>query len=373
MARAALILLPVALAVGALCINVSSPSYGFDFHGGMWRAAHLIRAGGSPYPPADARVLLRDLNAFIPPPLLALIALPFSFLSWSAAIVAWNLVCAGAFVLALRLVGVRDWRLVALAVCSLPVVFSIGFGQPEGLLALGVAAAWRWRGSARGAVAVGAIVAAKLIVGPLVLWLLATRRWRAAAIASGSAIALLAVSWAAIGFQGLSAYPRLLAADARAFETRTHSTIALFIRAGISAHTAQILAVFAAALIAAAVVHRSGRSDQGLFIAAMAFSLLASPLLELHYLTLAIITLAIARPRLDGLWLLAINVFWLSPRDETHSAWLIALVLAATALILIRAAEPSRGFRIRDRAAATSEPTSEPTAVTPIAASTLGG
>ena len=34
---------------------------------------------------------LRERNAFIPPPLLALIAIPFAALPWTLAIILWNL------------------------------------------------------------------------------------------------------------------------------------------------------------------------------------------------------------------------------------------------------------------------------------------
>ena len=343
LARTGLMLLPVVLAFAALAVNLGSPTYGSDFHGGMWKAAHAILAGHTPYVRPNPGLLVRELNAFIPPPVLALVALPFAFVPWISAIIAWNLACLGAMLLALRLVGVRDWRLYALILCSLPFVTSIGFGQPEGLLCLGVAIAWRWRDSWRGALAVGAIIAAKLIVWPLVLWLLATRRFREALVAATSAVVLLTLSWAVIGFDGLRAYPRLLTADAHAFAARTHSIISFLLRMGASSQVAQLVAILAAGALAIAILRRSGRSDRGWFVAAIAVSLVASPLLEMHYLTLALITLAIARPQLALVWLFAINVYWLSPRDAPHFVWQIPLVLGATAFILLSAAQPEQG------------------------------
>lgn len=344
-----LMLLPAVLAFAALAVNLGSPTYGSDFHGGMWKAAHAILAGHTPYVQANASLLVRELNAFIPPPVLALLALPFAFLPWISAVIAWDLACLAAMLLALRLVGVRDWRLYALLLCSLPFVTSIGFGQPEGLLCLGVAIAWRWRDSWRGALAVGLIIAAKLIVWPLVLWLLATRRFREALIAATSAVVLLSLSWAVIGFDGLQAYPRLLAADAHAFAARTHSISSLLLRMGTPSHVAQLVSILAAGALAVAILKQAGRSDRGWFIAAIAVSLIASPLLEMHYLTLALIALAIARPKLDLLWLFAINVFWLSPRDAPHYVWQIPLVLAATAFILLSAAQPEPEARVARR------------------------
>jgi Glycosyltransferase family 87 len=329
-----LMLLPVALAAIALYANARGHSYGFDFRGGMWKAGRALLAGRSPYPPPDVQLLLRERNLFIPPPLLALIAVPFAALPWTLAIILWNLVCVAALAAALYLVGVRDWRLYPLAVCSYPFVSSIGFGQSEALLALGLAAAWRWRGSIGGAVAVGALIAAKLLLWPLAIWLLLTRGVRAAGIALAAAAALLAGSWACIGFKGLAAYPSLLAADARAFDDRTHSVTSGLMRLGASVAVAQVLAIVIAGAVSGAIVRRYRPGDRGYFAAAIAFSLLASTLMEMHYLTVLLVLLAIARPRLDALWLFAINVFWLSPLEPPRTLWQIALVVASTTLIL---------------------------------------
>jgi hypothetical protein len=337
LARRGLMLLPLVLAVGILYLNARyGNTFGYDFRGGMWKAAHAVLAGKTPYPPPHTNVLLRQLNAYIPPPLFALVAVPFTVVSWPLAIVSWSLVSLGAFLGALYLVGVRDWRLYPLAACSFPFVCTLGFGQTEGLLALGLATAWRWRDSRPGALAVGALVAAKLIVWPLVIWLLLTRRVRAARTAAASAVSLLIVSWACIGFKGLSIYLKLLAADGRAFANRTHSITALFMHMGVSQSAAEVLGVILALAGAAVLVHRFWRDDETLFLVAVGFSLLASPMLEMHYLTLLLIPLAIVRPRVDALWVFAANVFWLSPH-EPASTWQIVLVLLAVGVVLARA------------------------------------
>jgi alpha-1,2-mannosyltransferase len=330
--------IPFLLGIGVLCLNAHGHAFGMDFRGGMWTAGKAILAGRSPNPPANVHVLDHNRYAFIPPPPLAVLAVPFAVLPFTLAIVLWDVLSLAALLGALYLVGVRDWRL-ALAACSFPFISTLGFGQTEGILALGLAAAWRWRDSLPGAVAVGALIAAKLLVWPLLIWLLVTRRFRIAAAAVGFAIALLVVSWGTIGFKGLLAYPSLLIADARSAEDRTHSITSLLMRIGVSGSLAQTLALAIAAIIAAVIVSRSRRSDLGYYVAAIAFSLLASTLLEMHYLTLLLIPLAIARPRLDLLWLFAINVFWLSPHDPAGALWQIALVLASTTIILISSRE----------------------------------
>lgn len=337
-------LMAVALGVAALSLglNALSRSYGFDFHGGMWQAGHAVLSGHSPYPPADAALLARTRNAFIPPPLFALIAVPFSLLNWGAAVGLWNLTCLGAMLGALRLVGIRDVRVMIVAVCSFPFVSSLGFGQTEGLLALGLAAGWRWRDSAAGAIAIGLIVAAKLFVWPLAIWLLVTRGVRAGAIAAVTAGTALLLSWAVIGFDGLSGYPGLVLADLHAFRARTHSVTAALIRLGAGATVAQLAAVAIAVLTAGMIVRAGRRSDRALFTAAVAFSLLSSTLLEMHYIALTLIPLAIARPRYNRLWAFAGLIFWVSPQEPPRSVWQIVVVVGSLVLLLLRASRPAQ-------------------------------
>ena len=89
---------------------------------------------------------------------------------------------------ALWILGVRDWRCYVIALTSPVVVHGLYYGNLTIVMVLLVALAWRYRERARIAgLALGAAVAAKLFVWPLVVWLLLTRRFRAAAWAIGSA------------------------------------------------------------------------------------------------------------------------------------------------------------------------------------------
>jgi hypothetical protein len=328
-------LLALAFAAFTLYANARGSQYGFDFHGGIWKAGQDLLAGRSPYPDADAGGLLVPGNAYVLPPLLGVIAVPFSVLPFTLAIVLWNVVCAAALVAALALLGVRDRRIYLLALCSFPFVASLALGQPDGLLALAAALAWRFRGSWKGGLAVGALIAAKLFAWPLVIWLLATRRFRAAAVAAGSSLLFTGLSWALFGFKGLTAYPRLLAADARAFEVRSHSVVALALRLGASEELGRLLMVGVAVALALIALRVSRGGDLGWFSVALAFGLLTSPILWSHYLTLLFVPLAISRRRADAIWLLTI-AFWLSHQEPPAHVWQVGLVLltigAVTAL-----------------------------------------
>jgi len=335
-----LVLVGAAVAALTLYMAVRGSIYGFDFHGGAWPAGRDILAGHSPYPAPNPAKLLVPGNSYIPPPPLAFLSVPFSLLPFVPAVVAWGVACTAALVLALRIVGVRDWRVYGLALTSFPFVASLGLGQPDGLLALGVAVAWRYRSSWRGAAAVGMVIAVKLLAWPLLIWLLATRRFRQAGAATAVAIGAVGGSWALIGFKGISEYRHLLAADATAFQVRSHSVVAAALRLGTTPHVARLLAVAVALAVAAIVVHLAGDRDLGAFTAALAFGLLASPIMWTHYLVILFVPLAVAHRRAGAAWLATI-AYWISPLEPPPHVWKVVFVLALTAALSVLAAGPA--------------------------------
>jgi hypothetical protein len=136
-----------------------------------------------------------------------------------------------------------------------------------------------------------------------------------------------------------------LAADARAFEVRSHSVVALTMRLGASEHVGRLLMVGVAVALALIALRLSRGGDLGWFSAALAFGLLMSPILWSHYLTLLFVPLAISRRRADALWLLTI-AFWLSHQEPPAHAWQVGLVLltigAVTALGVAGPRSPAR-------------------------------
>jgi hypothetical protein len=347
--RRFLIVQSAVLAVLLVYLSAKTGHYGSDFRGGAWKAGHDVLAGRSPYAPPVVSRLIALRSAFIPPPLLALIAVPFAALPFAAAVVLWSLVCSSAFAGALFLLGVRDWRFYLVAFCSYPFVASLMFGQPDGLLALAAACAWRYRDSPRGAVAVGALIAAKLVAWPLVLWLVATKRLRGALLAVASTVGFLAFSWAAIGFNGLASYPQLLSADARAFGSKSYSPVAEIMRLGGSASLAQVLAVILAAAVLLGAVRVTRGSDRGWFAGAVAFGLLASPLLEICYLVLLFVPLAIGRRRPEGIVWIA-TALWLAPwalwPAHLRAVQLAIVITLVTSVAVLAGRSPVRVSRL---------------------------
>jgi alpha-1,2-mannosyltransferase len=341
------IALLVVVAIVPLLVWIRSGRFGLDFHWTMWRAGRDVLAGRSPYPAANAHALyvqtyVANRPPFVWPALLAVVAVPFALLPYPVALVLWTVICIAAFVAALRILGVRDGRLYVICLCSWPFVAATAYGQPSALLVLGAAVAWRYRDSWQGPVAIGALIAAKLLAWPLVLWLLVTRRVRGALFAACSALALLVVPWAAIGMKGLAGYPRLVAADAKSAESVAHSIVSLCLRLGVAAPAATWVAIVLAAAAALAVVRAARWSDLGWFTAALFFGLYSSPLVWPHYLVLLFVPLAIARPRLSRLWLLPLAL-WLSPWFAKPAVWQIGVELATALAIVLAIAYRAAG------------------------------
>jgi hypothetical protein len=204
-------------------------------------------------------------------------------------------------------------------------------GQSEGLFLLALAVAWQHRDSWAGGVAVGALIAAKLVAWPLVLWLVFTRRWRASAIAVLAAVGLLAASWAPIDFNGLLQYPHLLSADAHAFEdwSNSFSFVWLGMHLGASRGAATAIAVIAGSGGGLLIALWARGSDQGWFSAAVMVGLLISPLLWTHYLVVLFAPLAVGRRRAIVPWLWTVS-FWIVLLSPTHLlAWLVMVAGSA--------------------------------------------
>jgi hypothetical protein len=303
----------------------------FDLHV-MWQAGHDVITGQSPYP-------------FVYPAPAAFLMAPFGALPWGVAVVAFTLTLVGALILALRLLGVRDWRCYAVALASLPMASSIMIGTLSPLLAVAAAAAWRYRD--RGIVVASAIVAAvvtKIFLWPLVIWLLATRRFRTAATAVALGVALTLGSWAMLGFDGLRDYAGGLERIAGLVQERSYSPFALFRLLGLSSGSARlaVAALTIAALAAIVAVARGHDGDRRSFILALGAGFLASPIIWMHYLVVLFVPIALYRPRLTAAWIAPLAYWFLAGQENQGSAARIAVMLAVTTAALALAMWRSR-------------------------------
>jgi hypothetical protein len=316
--------------------------FAFDFRV-FWHAGRDVLHERSPYPtPATvARAsTLEPHSFFVYPPIVALIVIPLSILPFAVAAAIYTACLLLCFWGALRVLGVTDWRCHSVVLVSVPVLSAIRLGSITPLLVLAIAIAWRHRElwPIAGA-AVGAAIVAKLFVWPLLLWLVLTRRFKAAAAAAIGASALTMLAWAVLGFRGLVNYPSLLHNLSDVEGSEGFSLMAATARIGLpaSGYSWLLLAV-PASLALLAMCRRAGSArgvDERLFSATIGITLLLTPILWLHYYALLIVPLALRRRTFGLEWMLLLG-FWISPFEEpTHFAlWRIAL---ATALVVLLA------------------------------------
>jgi hypothetical protein len=242
-----------------------------------------------------------------------LVLLPLSLLPWWLALTVWTGLIVTCTLVTLYLLGVRDLRIYILTGTSMPVVLGVVYGNLTLILLLGLALAWRYRDRAVtvGAL-VGALVVMKVFLWPLALWLIATRRYRAAAVAAGGAAATVLLSWAAIGFEGLRDYPDLLRELSDVYAAATQSLYALGVNIGLGDTGGTLLATAVGSTLLAGtfVLARRNDGDRRAFSAAILASIALSPIVWIYYFSLLVVPLVLSRPRLTWAWAL-VPAFWL--------------------------------------------------------------
>jgi hypothetical protein len=317
--------MPVVLLVGAAATWARSHTLAFDFDRAYLPAAHLVLHGSSPYGPAT-RAVLSSQTAFVYPPIAAFLAAPLAVLPSHAANVLVTLLAAFAVAAILVLLGVRDWRCFGAVFLWMPTTSAIHLGTATVVLALGVALVWRWREHAvRAGLVLGLVVALKLFLWPLVVWLVVTKRSRAAGVAVGSAIVLLLAPWAPIHGAGLTSYPHRLSLLSSLEARRGFSPAALLAQLGVGWGTAQALG-YGLGVVLLAVAYRRRRSEAEALGLVCAASLLLTPILWPNYLLIMLVPLAVLRPRFGIVWLLPVILLGQAVIDPP--VWEVATFLA---------------------------------------------
>ena len=331
----------------------------FDFAIFM-QAGEAVRDGASPYVGADAVITEDQPAPYVYPPLLAIAVAPLTFLPEKVAGsstpgVLFTLVLIACVIGTMVALGVSDWRCYPVALLYSPTLENVEYGAIGPILALLVALGWRHRDRAVGAgVSIGVAVVLKVFLWPLVVWLAATRRWRAAVVAVAAGVGLALVSWVAIGFRGLLDYPSLLRRLSDLEAESSYSAFATLRALDVPELAARsvVVAVAAALLVlawrAARASDDGAEADRRSLTLALAAGLVLTPILWLHYLVLLIVPIALARPRLSALWFapLALTLFealdWYRgwPRGDGPALASVALVVAVVFVGALRRGGP---------------------------------
>lgn len=331
--RAGSILLVIAAGIllGYLLVVTVGPRTVTDFENWLYGAAVDVLNGKSPYDPIGDAALAAGLG-YVYPPLAAIVAVPLTVLPVGAAGIVVMVILALGVAMTLFVMGVRDLRCYAIAYVWPPVFSAIQTGNVTIPLCLAAAVAWRYRdrSSVTGA-ALGLSLAAKALLWPLVLWLVCTRRWMAAAVSAVVAVLGVLVSWAVIGFAGMGEYLELVRRLTALLAQESYSVYALALDVGISHGVAKALGVaVAVGLLATVVVLGRRGDDRRAFALAVVAALACSPLVWLHYFALLLVVVAVMQPRFGPAWFVPLAMF---ASTGTHNGTTLqtALTLAAAA------------------------------------------
>ena len=331
-AAAVMLLLGATFAV----FSADSDRIGFDLRAGYLPAAEAIQDGDSPYAdPDDPSLDLR--RAYVYPPQVAIGLVPLTWLPTDLAAFLVFLAAVAALLGAVAIVGVRDVRCYAAVLLWAPSWNALDTLNVSAGLALGVALVWRLRATLWPlAATLGLMVSVKLFLWPLLAWAGLVRRPLAAVLGLGLGLAVAFGSWAAIGFAGLREYPELLS---KVGDQENYSIVAVADEIGLGSLGPAITALVGGALLVASVWWARREREVRSFTLAVAACLALSPVVWLHYLTLLIAPLGLARPRFSALWLLPI-VLWVSPRDENGEGLQpfvpMVVVIAMVVLLVLR-------------------------------------
>lgn len=343
----------------ALCAAAPLMVLGWDLHaatsvGGVavdlqhayLGAAREVAHGRTPYP-APQTAPLGTGAVYVYPPLTAFLTTPLLLVPQGVAVWVGIAAMLACFAGALWILDVRDYRCYGIALLWLPTLAAVQSANLSLPLLLAVAVGWRYRSRARGAVAIGAGIAGKLILWPMIVWLVAARRYRPAMLAVTSAGALIIGPWALLSFQGVGTYWRLARDLEKIMGPRSYTAAALLQRLGVAHATALGMMVGAAVLALAAISALHGAEPRSFALAVLA-SLLLSPIVWLHYFVLLAAPIAIYRPRFSPAWLLPL-VLWACPvashdgLGTSGSAWQIILALTVAIVLASSLRETHRG------------------------------
>jgi hypothetical protein len=316
--------LPVAVVTTMFVIGLVTGPLALDFDTELYPQAKEILAGHNPWPEA------------IWPPLAAAVSAPFTILPATGAGVAFGLAGLACTAGALWLVGVRDWRVFGIVGLWPPVLGDIRIGHLTPLLCLLAALLWRYRDHhLRAGLALGVATGVKFFLWPLGLWLAACGRIRAAVVgalvAAGSVLVLAP-------FIPLDEYIRTLRKVSARFDQDSYSLFGFLTQLDVPDTAARAAALAVGATLLVLTWRRTS------FTLAIAAALVLSPIVWFDFYALALVPLAIARPRLSAIWFLPL-LTWGLPNSgiDTDPVWGVGRELAVFTVVFLVAArgEPS--------------------------------
>lgn len=321
----------------------AASAFSNGFAGGDFRNWLIMVHGHAPYAWTTAD---RAAGLSFPYPAFTWLMLqPFTGLSPTAAGVLAMLACLLALAGAMRVLGVRDWRIYGVLLLWSPVIVGWRTGNLTLPLALGLALLWRWRDrpAAVGALA-GLMISVKPTMFPVALWLIGTRRYRGLAWTAITGLSLNAIAWSVLGWNELRPWLHLVSLQSRELYRTGYSVIAFLAHLGVGRSAASAVQIALSLAVAAGCLVLARRHrEKAAYGLACVLALVASPLIDQHYFALLVVPLALVLPRLAWLWILPV-VLWVCPATGGPAwqvgVWMIS-ALILTIEILRRSSEPA--------------------------------
>jgi alpha-1,2-mannosyltransferase len=342
----------VAVLAAAVAFSAAQGRLGWDVRFAYLPASELVLDGASPYPTLDDPIL-EDQKGYVYPPQLALLLTPLTVLPVGVAsfLAACGMIVL--LVLTLRILEIRDARCYAAALLWVPSISGVLLSNLSIPLAFALAVVWRYRDRVGPPAAVlGLAVSAKLVLWPMFVWMVATRRFRATALALATGAAVTIASWAVIGFAGFTGYPDLVRRLSEIQSENSYSIVGMASEAGLEPWVGRALTLVVGAVLLLGCLEFARRADEArAFTCAVAATLAISPIVWLHYLVVLLVPMAILRPRFSALWLLPV-LLWVSPKPGYAQGF--ATFIPAVAVVILLVALLARPVPRSEVAAATS-------------------
>jgi hypothetical protein len=332
---------PVALAV-LIYASVKKNSLAIDFARAYLPAAHKVIHGHSPYAPVTSKALALG-SEFVYPPLTAWLVAPFAALPLSVAEALAVTLAVLAVAAVLLLVGVRDWRCLMIALLWVPTFAAIQTANLALPVALAIAATWRFRDRRIvPGVLVGLLIALKLYLWPLGLWLLVTRRRREAALAGVTSVVLLVASWAPIHFAGLRGYPHVLSSLSRMERGNSYNVAALLAPVSTWTIATAVATALGVALLALAWRRARANDERGAFVWAIAATLTLTPIIWMDYFVVLLVVIGLYKQRFGLLWAVPLGL-WVGPQVYNGHPWQTTAVLCLVAITFVASTRSKLG------------------------------
>jgi hypothetical protein len=317
------------------------------------KAASMDLAGRNPYPTIGSASVYSG-SSFVYPYLISWLFVPFAALPVWLAEELFVVVSIVAYLIGLRLIGVKSNFLVISLVLSSVSIISFQMGTLNPILFLAIAATWKFRDKPIvSGLFVAIAVSTKLFLFPLVLFLVFSKRFRAFAAASALGGGVLGLGFL-LGPLSAGGYYHLLTQLARHEGGQGYSLAALLDRLAVGATPAMMLAIVSSAVIffLALTITEPKRRQQGIFLVAVVSSLIITPIMWASYLPLLIP--AIATQELRRNWLVFLGpASWVLVTPDRLGAFgdAIGLVVVSTSSLLYW-----RQIRSEDKTSTTDYP-----------------